>query len=131
MTKNEELQEFINSISKKHIQSKDTKDNFYIDTEDILHIFKNLNEQIDDQSKIIHRCSKQLEIFQDALTILTRELVKKGHLQIREKRNFLLRNGNTLEALISLLNRKKQISRRELLIELKKKRKEHHDMKQA
>jgi len=42
-----------------------------------------------------------------------------------------LRNGNTLEALISLLNRKKQISRRELLIELKKKRKEHHDMKQA
>src|SRR4030042_6714410 len=104
MTKKEEFQNLINSISKKHIQSKDTKDNFYIDSEDILHIFKNLNEQIDDQSEIIHGCSKQLEIFQDALTILTRELVKKGHLQIREKRNFLLRNENTLEALITLLN---------------------------
>jgi hypothetical protein len=130
LTKKEEFQELINSISKKHIQSKDTKDNFYIDSEDILHIFKNLNEQIDGQSEIIHGCSKQLEIFQDALTILTRELVKKGHLQIREKRNFLLRNENTLEALITLLNRKKLISRRELLIELKKKRNEHHNMKQ-
>jgi len=119
LTKKEEFQELINSISKKHIQSKDTKDNFYIDS-----------EQIDGQSEIIHGCSKQLEIFQDALTILTRELVKKGHLQIREKRNFLLRNENTLEALITLLNRKKLISRRELLIELKKKRNEHHNMKQ-
>ena len=130
LTKKEEFQKLINSISQQHIQSKDTKDNFYIDTEDILHIFKNLNEQIDDQSKIIHGCSKQLEIFQNALTILTRELIKKGHLQIREKRNFLLRNENTLEALITLLNRKKLISSRELLIELKKKRKEHHTMKQ-
>jgi hypothetical protein len=57
-------------------------------------------------------------------------LIKKGHLQIREKRNFLLRNENTLAALITLLNRKKLISSRELLIELKKKRKEHHTMKQ-
>jgi len=69
-----------------------------------------------------------LEILQNAFTILTRELVKNGHLQIREKRNFLLRNKDTLEALITLLNKKKVISSRELLIELKKKRKEHGNM---
>jgi len=128
MTKNEELQEFIDSISKKHMQSKDGKDNCYLGIEDMLHIFKNLNEQIDGQRKIIQGLSKHLEILQNAFTILTRELVKNGHLQIREKRNFLLRNKDTLEALITLLNKKKVISSRELLIELKKKRKEHGNM---
>jgi len=128
MTKNEELQEFIDSISKKHMQSKDGKDNCYLGIEDMLHIFKNLNEQIDGQRKIIQGLSKHLEILQNAFTILTRELVKNGHLQIREKRNFLLRNKDTLDALITLLNKKKVISSRELLIELKKKRKEHGNM---
>jgi len=128
MTQNEELQEFIDLISKKHMQSRDGKDNCYLGIEDMLHIFKNLNEQIDGQRKIIQGFSNHLEIFQNALTILTRELVKKGHLQIREKRNLLLRNENALEALITLLTRKKLINRRELLIELKKKRKEHYNM---
>jgi hypothetical protein len=124
MTKKEEFQNLLSSISRKPGKSKNRKTNSRIDTEDILHIFKNLNEQIDDQNKIIHSSLKQIEIFQNALTILTRELVVKGYLRPREKRNFLLRNENTLEALILLLNRKKLISGRELLIELKKKRKE-------
>jgi hypothetical protein len=124
MTKKEEFQNLLSSISRKPEKSKNRKTNSRIDTEDILHIFKNLTEQIDDQNKIIHSSLKQIEIFQNALTILTRELVVKGYLRPREKRNFLLRNENTLEALIHLLNRKKLISGRELLIELKKKRKE-------
>jgi len=128
MTKNEELQEFIDLISKKHMQSRDGKDNCYLGIEDMLHIIRNLNEQIDGQRKIIQGFSNHLEILQNAFTILTRELVKKGHLQLREKRNFLLRNKDTLEALITLLHKKKVISSRELLIELKKKRKEHSNM---
>ena len=125
MKHKEDFQTLLNSISKKHTQSTEPRGNSYIDAEEIIRIFEYLNEQIEEQSEIIDRCSRQLAIFQNGLKKLIRELVKRGYLQIGEKRNLSSRNSNTLEALITLLNKGKLITRRQLLSELTKKRKEY------
>jgi hypothetical protein len=120
MKKKEEFQKLIESLSDRDMQSEDSTENFYIG--EIIHIFKNLNDQIDEQRENNNRLLKQIEGLNNSLKLLTKELVKSGYLKIGEKRNFLTRNIYTLEALINLLNKKLIINKKELLYELKKKR---------
>jgi len=120
--KKEDFQKLIDTVINRFTQSNDPEGNLYVDTVEILYIFKNLNEQIEENNEIINRLSKKVNILDNALKILTKELVKKGYLMIGEKRNFLKRNAYTLEALTTLLDKNKIISKKELLSELKKKR---------
>jgi hypothetical protein len=120
MRKKEEFQKLIESVSDRDMQSGDSTGNFYMG--EIVHIFKNLNDQIDEQRENNNRLLKQIEGLNNNLKLLTKELVKSGYLKIGEKRNFLARNIHTLEALINLLNKKLIINKKELLYELKKKR---------
>lgn len=48
MRKKEEFQKVIDSVLNRYTQSKDLKGKFYIDTEEILHMFINLNERIEE-----------------------------------------------------------------------------------
>ncbi len=122
MRKKEEFQKVIDSVLNRYTQSKDLKGKFYIDTEEILHMFMNLNERIEEQRENMHKLTKRIEGLEENLKLLTKELVKSGYIKIGEKRNYLKRNIHSLEAIITLLNKKHIINKKEWLYELKKNR---------
>ena len=122
MKKKEEFEKLIDSVLNRFTQAKDLRGRVYIDTEEILRIFINLNHRIEEQREHIDELSKKLKDSEKNLNLLIKELVRSGYIKIGEKRNYLQRNIHSVEAIIALLQKKNILNKKELIRELKKSR---------
>jgi len=122
MKKKEDFEKLIDSVLNKFTQAKDLRGRVYIDTEEILRIFINLNHRIEEQREHIDELSKRLKDSEKNLNLLIKELVRSGYIKIGEKRNYLQRNIYNVEAIITLLQEKNILNKKELIRELKKSR---------
>lgn len=123
MKKKEEFEKLIDSVLNRFTQAKDLRGRVYIDTEEILKIFINLNKRIEEQQEHIAELSERLKGSEKNLTLLIKELVLSGYIKVGEKRNYLRRNIHSVEAIIALLQKKNILNEKDLVRELKKSRK--------
>jgi len=122
MKKKEEFEKLIDSVLNRFTQAKDLRDRVYIDAEEILRIFINLNQRIEEQREHIDELSKKLKASEKNLDLLIKELVRSGYIKVGEKRNYLRRNIHSLEAIIALLQKNNILNKKALVRELKKSR---------
>jgi SOS response regulatory protein OraA/RecX len=122
MKKKEEFEKLIDSVLNRFTQAKDLRDRVYIDAEEILRIFINLNQRIEEQREHIDELSKKLKDSEKNLNLLIKELVRSGYIKVGEKRNYLRRNIHSVEAIIALLQKNNILNKKALVRELKKSR---------
>jgi hypothetical protein len=122
MKKKEEFEKLIDSVFNRFTQAKDLRDRVYIDAEEILRIFINLNQRIEEQREHIDELSKKLKDSEKNLNLLIKELVRSGYIKVGEKRNYLRRNIHSVEAIIALLQKNNILNKKALVRELKKSR---------
>jgi len=122
MKKKEEFEKLIDSVLNRFTQAKDLRGRVYIDAEEILRIFINLNQRIEEQREHIDELSKKLKDSEKNLNLLIKELVRSGYIKVGEKRNYLRRNIHSVEVIIALLQKKNILNKKDLVRELKKSR---------
>ena len=122
MKKKEEFEKLIDSVLNRFTQAKDLRGRVYIDAEEILRIFINLNQRIEEQREHIDELSKKLKDSDKNLNLLIKELVRSEYIKVGEKRNYLRRNINSVEAIIALLQKNNILNKKDLIRELKKSR---------
>ncbi|MDQ7787431.1 MAG: hypothetical protein RDU01_07465 [Thermodesulfovibrionales bacterium] len=120
MKKKEEFKKLIDSVLNRFTQAKDHMGRVYIDTEEILRIFINLNKRIEEQSEHIDELSKRIKDSEKNLNLVIKELVRSGYIKVGEKRHYLQRNIHNVEAITALLLKKNILNEKELGRELKK-----------
>ncbi|MCG2722063.1 MAG: hypothetical protein L6290_08625 [Thermodesulfovibrionales bacterium] len=122
MKKKEEFEKLIDSVLNRFTQAKDLRGRVYIDAEEILRIFINLNQRIEEQREHIDELSKKLKGSDKNLNLLIKELVRSEYIKVGEKRNYLRRNIHSVEAIIALLQKNNILNKKDLIRELKKSR---------
>lgn len=117
------IEEFEHKTLDKSGQSKDTQEDIQYSTKDISNIFSmliDLDIQIKEQRSKIDKLETESRRLVENIKFLVRELVKSGHIKIGERRKNLKRNILTQEALVDLLSKKRIMTKKELVHEIKK-----------
>jgi hypothetical protein len=117
------IEEFEHKTLDKSGQSKDTQEDIQYSTKDISNIFRmliDLDIQIKEQRSKIDKLETESGRLVENIKFLVRELVKSGYIKIGERRKNLKRNIITQEALVALLSKKRIMTRKELVHEIKK-----------
>ena len=124
------IEKFEYAISDK---AKGKKEDIQYSTKDISNLFRMLTDlgiQIKEQRATIDRLEKESGNLKGNIKFLVKELVKSGYIKIGERRKNLKRNILTQEALVDLLSKKRIITKKELVHEIKRRReKDHKDNK--
>jgi hypothetical protein len=83
-------------------------------------LVKKLDSQIRNQDARLDEIEKKIDKSEENLKFLTRKLVEAGCIKAGERRRVLKRNTITQEALIGLLDKKKVISKKALVGEIRR-----------
>jgi len=86
---------------------------------DLLRLIVNLEKQLKEQGEKIQKLEGKTAQLEKNLKILITELIQAGYINVPERRKMLKRSFVNHEALITLLSKKRVISKREFLKEIK------------
>ena len=86
---------------------------------DVLRLIVNLEKQFKEQGEKIQKLEGKTAQLEKNLKILITELIQAGYINVPERRKMLKRSFVNQEALITLLSKKRVISKREFLKEIK------------
>ncbi len=117
------MDEIFDVVFKESAKSRSSKFEIPLITKNVLHMFMNLNQQIEEQREHVNRFEEQAKRLEEKIKLLIKELKTLGYINIKERRKPLKRTILTQDAFINLLKNKGVITKKELLEEIERLRK--------
>jgi len=117
---NKMMGKIIKALSEGGSSSAAAKTGSQITAKQILSLLMNLSQQIREQGDALGKAEERTERLERNLRLLIKDLVLSGQITVGERRKLLKRNTLTQDALINLLEKKKILSKRALLEEIKR-----------
>ncbi len=114
------MEEICNIVFQKSAKPKGPRFEIPLITKNVLYMLINLNQQIEELREHVKRSDEQIKRLEEKIKILIKELKTLGYLNIKERRKPLKRAIVTQEAFTNLLKSKGIITKRELLVEIKR-----------
>ncbi|OGW39131.1 MAG: hypothetical protein A2Y97_09200 [Nitrospirae bacterium RBG_13_39_12] len=120
MSKKEEFKILVDKILNENAQTGTIKDEILLSTTNVLQMLTNLDQQIEEQKEYINSLGKKVKALEGNFKTLIKSLVASGYINLGERRKLMKRNILTQEALVILLRKKRVISSKDLITEIKR-----------
>jgi hypothetical protein len=114
------LEDIVNETVKESSKSKNTRVEVPLPTKYVLQMVLDINQEIEQQIEHLEKMEERIKRVDERFKLLVQKLVVSGYIKSGERRKVLKRNTLTQEALINLLEKKRVVSKRGLIEEIKK-----------
>jgi hypothetical protein len=127
MNQNEDFQKSMDSVMEAIFrelgEAKGPKRKVPVVTQSVLKMLSNLNKRLEEQTQHILKLEERMKNCEKNFKILIHELSESGYIALGERRKNLKRTVANQEAITHLLIKKKILSQKELVQEIKKRKK--------